>query len=90
MSDSSGSGFEEVLYEVDGPIATLTLNLPEKLNPMSVTIVAETVRALGMANEDRFIRVVIITGAGRALFCRWGHPAAWCGSGSGPRLAHPV
>ncbi len=61
------SDFEEILYEVDGPIATLTLNLPEKLNPMSVTIVAETVRALGMANDDRSIRVVIITGAGRAF-----------------------
>jgi 2-(1,2-epoxy-1,2-dihydrophenyl)acetyl-CoA isomerase len=54
--------------EVDGPVATLTLDRPEALNaltiPMKLALRAELERIAG----DRAIRVVILTGAGRA-FC---------------------
>ena len=59
--------FTEILYEVEGAIATLTLNRPEQLNPMTRAIVAETVVALEEANADRSVRAVIVTGAGRAF-----------------------
>ena len=61
------TSFTEILYEVEGAIATLTLNRPEQLNPMTRAIVAETVVALEEANADRSVRAVIVTGAGRAF-----------------------
>lgn len=57
----------EILYEREGAVATLTLNRPELLNPMTRPIVAETIQALAEANADRSVRAVIITGAGRAF-----------------------
>ena len=64
MSDTS---YGNILYEVDEGIATLTLDEPEHLNPMTVGIMADTIAALGRANLDRSVRVVIVTGAGRAF-----------------------
>jgi enoyl-CoA hydratase/carnithine racemase len=57
----------EILYEVDGPVATITMNRPERLNPMTGPIMAGTIDALGRANADGSVRVVIVTGAGRAF-----------------------
>lgn len=59
--------YTEILYEREGAVATLTLNRPELLNPMTRPIVAETIQALAEANADRSVRAVIITGAGRAF-----------------------
>jgi 2-(1,2-epoxy-1,2-dihydrophenyl)acetyl-CoA isomerase len=59
--------YSEILYDVDGRVATLTFNRPEQLNPMTVSIIRETVDALGAANADRSVRAVIVTGAGRAF-----------------------
>lgn len=59
--------YEFVTYEVAEHIATITLNEPEKLNPMSKGIQADTIAALHEANIDRAVRVVIITGAGRGF-----------------------
>jgi enoyl-CoA hydratase/carnithine racemase len=58
----------ELLYEKDGPIATLTLNRPERLNAISGPMLAALSERLIEANGDRDVRVVIITGAGRG-FC---------------------
>jgi len=58
----------ELLYEKDGPIATLTLNRPERLNAISGPMLAALSERLVEANADRDVRVVIITGAGRG-FC---------------------
>jgi enoyl-CoA hydratase/carnithine racemase len=58
----------ELLYEKDGPIATLTLNRPERLNAISGPMLAALSERLVEANGDRDVRVVIITGAGRG-FC---------------------
>ncbi len=63
----SDTSYGNILYEVDEGIATLTLNEPEHLNPMTVGIMADTITALGRANLDRSVRVVIVTGAGRAF-----------------------
>lgn len=59
--------YEEIIYEVDGAVATITLNRPEQLNPMTRPIIRDTVAALGDAGADRAVRAVIVTGAGRAF-----------------------
>lgn len=57
-----------VKYEAKDGIATLTLNRPERLNAMSDELVEGTVAAVEMAASDAAVRVLIMTGAGRA-FC---------------------
>ncbi|UYN97863.1 MAG: enoyl-CoA hydratase/isomerase family protein [Enhydrobacter sp.] len=59
---------EELLYAVDGPIATVTLNAPQRMNTISGPMLKQLTDALVRANEDGMVRVVILTGAGRA-FC---------------------
>ncbi len=57
-----------VAYEVDGRIATITLNRPERLNAIDSSMPAALSRAVEMANEDVNVHVIVLTGAGRA-FC---------------------
>ena len=59
---------EEVLYEVSDAIATLTLNRPERMNAISGPMLARLTQLLIQANEDPKVRVIVLTGAGRA-FC---------------------
>ena len=58
----------EVLYEVADAIAVITLNRPERLNTISGPMLASVGRFLLEANADPKVRVVILTGTGRA-FC---------------------
>jgi enoyl-CoA hydratase/carnithine racemase len=59
---------EELLYGVDGAIATVTLNAPQRMNTISGPMLKQLTDALVRANEDREVRAVILTGTGRA-FC---------------------
>jgi len=63
----SGS-LEHVLYEVDGAVATVTLNRPEQRNAVGVQTLRELRTALAKAKEDASVRVVILTGAGDKAF----------------------
>jgi 2-(1,2-epoxy-1,2-dihydrophenyl)acetyl-CoA isomerase len=54
--------------EVDGPVATLTLDRPEALNALTVPVKVALREALERLAGDRAVRAVILTGAGRA-FC---------------------
>ena len=59
---------DAVLYEREGGIVTLTLNRPEKRNPISERDVVDgLVAALGRVQADASARVVILTGAGTAF-----------------------
>jgi enoyl-CoA hydratase len=58
---------DEVLYETEGPIATLILNRPDKMNAFNVEQFAALSQALDKAESDPAIRVVILKGAGRAF-----------------------
>src|SRR5687767_5983488 len=60
--------YETIRYETDGPVLTVTLNRPEKLNAYTATMGVELADAIARADEDDAIRVVILTGAGRG-FC---------------------
>jgi enoyl-CoA hydratase/carnithine racemase len=63
--------FEQIVYEKNGHIATVTLNRPQKLNAYSEIMVHEILAALADARDENEIRAVIITGTGRG-FCAGG------------------
>lgn len=79
--------YKTVLYKKDERIATVTLNRPEKFNAIVPPMPEEMEHAIGRANADRDVRVIILKGAGRAFcagfdfsenldhFSDWGVPA---------------
>ena len=63
---------EEVIkYEKEGGIAILTLNRPKSLNSMSLELINAWTLKLHEAEHDPEVRVVVLTGEGRA-FCAGG------------------
>jgi enoyl-CoA hydratase/carnithine racemase len=56
------------LYEVQGNIAVITLNRPDALNAVNSALCTAVGYALEQANNDPTVRVIVLTGAGRA-FC---------------------
>ncbi len=64
--------FEDIVYDKDDGIATITFNRPEVLNAFRVQTVTETIDALRDAWQDRSVGVVILTGSGDKAFCTGG------------------
>jgi enoyl-CoA hydratase/carnithine racemase len=60
--------FNTLLYSVEAGILTLTLNRPDKLNSFTVEMANELIAAVNHASDDDSIRVIVVTGAGKA-FC---------------------
>jgi enoyl-CoA hydratase len=60
--------FETLLYTTEGPVAKITLNRPEQLNTIVPPMPDEIEAAIGLAERDPAIKVIILRGAGRA-FC---------------------
>ena len=60
--------YETILYEVDDPVATITLNRPEAMNAWTNRMDHEIRDAVAKASADPAVVGIIITGAGRA-FC---------------------
>jgi enoyl-CoA hydratase/carnithine racemase len=69
-------GFERIVYEKAPPRATITLNRPEVLNAFDFRMLREIARACEDASWDDSIRVVVVTGAGRA-FCVGANLREW-------------
>lgn len=67
MADS----YDTILYDVDDPVALITLNRPHRLNAWTPAMGRELHDALRRAEADRRVVGIIITGAGRA-FCSGG------------------
>ena len=59
--------FKNLIYQREEPICYLTLNRPEKLNALNGDLLYELEEALATIEADQEIRVVILTGAGRAF-----------------------
>ena len=59
---------QEIRYEVQDRVATVTLSRPDKLNAFTRRMRDELIDAFGRADADDGVRAVIVTGAGRA-FC---------------------
>ncbi len=60
--------FETLLFEVEGAIATITLNRPGKLNAFTTGMMADLIAAFDATDADDAVKAVIVTGAGRG-FC---------------------
>ncbi|HUH81548.1 MAG TPA: crotonase/enoyl-CoA hydratase family protein [Solirubrobacteraceae bacterium] len=60
--------FEQIIYELDGGILTLTLNRPERLNAWTGQMGRELMEAFDRADADDEVHAVIVTGAGHG-FC---------------------
>lgn len=58
--------YTHLLYEIDGPIAYLTLNRPESLNALNLALVRDLQQAMVDVTADTAVRVVVLAGAGRA------------------------
>ena len=62
------SDYTDLLYEAADGVATITLNRPERLNAITIPMLASLSGALRDADLDRQVRVIVLTGAGRG-FC---------------------
>jgi len=60
--------FETLLYTTEAPVATITLNRPDDLNTIVPPMPDEVEAAVGLAERDPAIKVIVLRGAGRA-FC---------------------
>jgi 2-(1,2-epoxy-1,2-dihydrophenyl)acetyl-CoA isomerase len=60
--------YENILFESEGGIARLTLNRPERLNSFNDAMHTEVRDALARVKADASLRVLLLTGSGRA-FC---------------------
>jgi enoyl-CoA hydratase/carnithine racemase len=60
--------YEQIRYAVDGPVATITLARPEKLNAFTNLMGREIAAAVRQAGDDDAVRAIILTGEGRG-FC---------------------
>jgi enoyl-CoA hydratase/carnithine racemase len=76
---STELNYSEILYDLDGPVLTITLNRPEKLNAFTFTMMKELLDAFDRADADDDVRVIVVTGAGRG-FCAGADLAAGDGT----------
>ena len=60
--------YQEILYDVSDPVATITLNRPDRLNAWTDRMGAEMRHAVAHAEQDPAVVAIVITGAGRG-FC---------------------
>jgi len=62
------SGYENLLVGVEGGVARITLNRPDKLNALTAALLAELLHAVGEVDRDPGVRVIVLTGAGDKAF----------------------
>jgi enoyl-CoA hydratase/carnithine racemase len=60
--------YEQIIYDIDSSVATITLNRPDKLNAWTRKMEEEVFAAIRAAAADDQVRVIILTGAGKG-FC---------------------
>lgn len=61
--------YSQIKYDVEGPVALVTLDRPEKLNAFTRTMMAELIDAVDAADGDDRVRAVVFTGSGDRAFC---------------------
>jgi enoyl-CoA hydratase/carnithine racemase len=60
--------FEDIRYEIDDQVLTITLDRPDRLNAFTPTMGRELIEAFDRADADDDVRAIVVTGAGRG-FC---------------------
>jgi len=84
MSDQTDVEAQDpVLYEVDGHVATITLNRPHRRNAISVRMLDMLADALTRADEARDVRAIVLTGAGKGFCAGLDIKDAMAGTGIG-------
>jgi enoyl-CoA hydratase/carnithine racemase len=68
---------EKILLEVDGPLATITLNRADKLNAIDPGMLQQLEEIVKRIEGDTDIRVVLVTGTGDRAFCVGADIHAW-------------
>jgi 2-(1,2-epoxy-1,2-dihydrophenyl)acetyl-CoA isomerase len=58
---------DELLFQIDDRVATITLNRPDKLNAYTEAMLSAWLAALAQCQTDSNVRVVVITGTGRGF-----------------------
>ena len=58
--------YEHLIYQQNGPIAVIMLNRPEVMNALSPALISELLKAMTKIASDNSVKVVVVTGAGRA------------------------
>ena len=78
--------YTDILYDVTGATATITINRPEKYNAFRPETVEELIDAFKRASSDRAVAVIVLTGAGDKAFCTGGdqsdHEGGYGGRGT--------
>ncbi|MEO8309913.1 MAG: 2-ketocyclohexanecarboxyl-CoA hydrolase [Caldimonas sp.] len=75
--------YEDILYEVRGGAAWITINRPERMNAFRGRTCDELIQAIGRAGYDRDIGVIVLAGAGDKAFCTGGDQSAHSGQYDG-------
>ena len=81
------SGAQEVRYEVDGAVATITIDRPKRRNALNELVLGQLIAAFQTAKSDDAVRVVVLTGAGDRAFSAGGDLAPGGAMGGGGVLA---
>ncbi len=61
--------FDDLLVDIEGGIATVTLNRPDKHNALRQQTFGELAMAFEQLEADRAVRAIVLTGAGDRIFC---------------------
>lgn len=64
--------YEDILFEIDGPVARITINRPKSLNAFNSRTLAELEDAYLRIAKEPALGVVVLTGAGDRAFCAGG------------------
>jgi 2-(1,2-epoxy-1,2-dihydrophenyl)acetyl-CoA isomerase len=59
--------YEAIIFSIDGPLATITLNRPDKLNAFGGPMREEILDALARVEADEAVRALVVTGQGRGF-----------------------
>src|ERR1700694_3580855 len=60
-------GYETIRYDVKDAVATITLSRPEAYNALNLALGRDLFHATLEADEDRAVRCIVVTGAGKAV-----------------------
>jgi 2-ketocyclohexanecarboxyl-CoA hydrolase len=75
--------YQDILYDVTGPVARITINRPDKYNAFRAETCEELIDAFKRAGADRSVAVVVLSGAGDRAFCTGGDQSDHEGEGGG-------
>jgi 2-ketocyclohexanecarboxyl-CoA hydrolase len=71
-TNASARTYKDILLEVRGAVATITINRPHRMNAFTGETLGELAHALDCAADDNSVGVVVLTGAGDRAFCAGG------------------